>query len=105
VQVVTKRAEFEVLKNVESKNAGSAVLAAIKTAKTNELSAKGGFEESNVLKLKADDGDPEPQHLHRHPVRDCRAQQDCRGVHRTRVYKDLCTGGRKLRRLTWTAER
>jgi hypothetical protein len=32
VQVVTEKAEFEVQKYVESKNAGSAVLAAIKTA-------------------------------------------------------------------------
>jgi hypothetical protein len=71
VQVVIKRAEFEVLKNVESKNAGSAVLAAIKTAETDELEAEEGFEESHVLKLKADDADPEPQHLHRHPVRAC----------------------------------
>jgi hypothetical protein len=84
VQVVTKRAEFEVHKCEESKNAGSAVLAAIKAAKTDELEAKEGFEESHVLKLKADDANPEPQHLHRHPVRACRAQQGCRGVHRTR---------------------
>ena len=84
VQVVTKRDESEVQKYVESKNAGSAVLAAIKTAETDELSAKEGFEESHVLKQKADDADPGPQHLHRHPVRACRAQQVCRRVYRTR---------------------
>ena len=69
VQVVTEKAEFEVQKYVESKKAGSAVLANIKTAKTNELKATEGFEESHVLKLKADNADPEHQHHHRHPVR------------------------------------
>jgi hypothetical protein len=49
VQVVTKKAEFEVQKYVESKKAGSAVLADIKTAKTDELKATEGFEESHVL--------------------------------------------------------
>jgi hypothetical protein len=53
VQVVTKKAEFEVQKSVESKNAGSAVLAAIKTAKTDELKATEGFEESHVLQQKS----------------------------------------------------
>jgi hypothetical protein len=85
VQAVTKKDETEVLKYVESKKAGSAVLAAIKTAKTEELDAQEEFEENHVLKQKADDADPEPEHHHRDPVRDCRAQQDCRGVHRTRV--------------------
>ena len=68
VQVVTKKAKFEVQKYVESKKAGSAVLAAIKTAENDELEVKEEFEESNVLKQKADDADPGPQHLHRHPV-------------------------------------
>jgi hypothetical protein len=60
------------------------VKASIKTAETNELSAKEGFEESHVLKQKADDADPEPQHLHRHPARARRAQQGCREAHRNR---------------------
>ena len=85
VQVVAKRTEPEVHKCEESKNAGSAVLAAIKTAKTDELEATEGFEESHVLQQKAEDADPGPQHLHRHPVRACRANQVCRGVHRTRI--------------------
>jgi hypothetical protein len=53
VQVVTKKAEFEVQKYVESKKAGSAVLANIKTAKTDELKATEGFEESHVLQQKS----------------------------------------------------
>ena len=60
------------------------VQAFIKTAETDELSAKEGFEESHVLKQKADDADPEPQHLHRHPARARRAQQGCREAHRNR---------------------
>jgi hypothetical protein len=71
VQAFIKKDETEVQKDVESKKAGSAVLAAIKTAETDELEATEGFEESNVLKLRADDADPEPQHLHRHPVQAC----------------------------------
>jgi hypothetical protein len=67
VQVDTERAESEVKKYVESENAGSAALAALKTAKTDELYAKEEFEELHVLKQKADDADPELQHLHCHP--------------------------------------
>ena len=89
VQAFIKKDETEVQKYVESKHAGSAVLAAIKTAKTDELRAREGFKEPHVLKQKADDADPGPQHLHCHPVRDCRAQQGCRGVHRKRDKEDL----------------
>jgi hypothetical protein len=84
VEAFIKKDETEVQKYVEGKHAGSAVLAAIKTAETDELSAREGFEEPHVLKQKADDADPGPQHLHRHPVRACREQQGCRGVHRNR---------------------
>jgi hypothetical protein len=73
VQVDTERAESEVQKYVESKNAGSAALAALKTAKTDELDAKEEFEELHVLKQKADDAAPELQHHHRHPEQARRA--------------------------------
>ena len=65
MKVNIERAETEE-HYVESQNAGSAALAALKTAKnkTDELVARDKFEELDVLKQNADDDDTQRQHHH-----------------------------------------
>ena len=48
---------------VKSQNAGSAALTALKTAKTDKVSARDKFEELDVQNLKADDDDTQHQHI------------------------------------------
>ena len=66
VQVDIERAETEETFYVESKNAGSAALTALKIAKnkTDEVIARNKFEELDVLKQNADDDDTQRQHHH-----------------------------------------